>query len=178
MGAFEEIHVRTYLPLPILLAANAVSSLAAAQVVPHYTIRGETLVPGSIVAGAAARSTVTPINETWDELSAADKAAFRKGNYSRLPDTDEPPYPRNGLQALLKPITLGEKKFAVTGTLELIGVVDPSGKVLRVTAIGSPSPEMTKFASAVMMLTPFKPGLCTGKPCAMEFPLYLRFDGL
>ena len=164
-----------FLALLILLAANAASSLAAAQASPEYSIREDTVLPGSIDRRAIAKSTDIPINETYAELSAADKAKVRR-QYLRLPDTDEPPFPKSGLQALLKPIARGQQKLQASGKLVLVGVVDPSGKVLKVTAIGSPSPELTKFASEVMLLTPFKPGLCAGKPCAMEFPLHLDFD--
>jgi hypothetical protein len=175
VGISGKINVRIFLALLILLAANSASSLAAAQTSSRYTIREDTVLPGSIDTRAIGKSTDIPINETYAELSAADKAEFRRSNYLRLPDADEPPFPKSGLQALLKPIALGQQKLQVTGKLLLVGVVDPSGKVLRVSAVGSPSPEMTKFASEVMLLTPFKPALCAGKPCTMEFPLHLQF---
>ena len=175
MRHFRGNHLHTFLTLLILLAANTTPSPAAAQTSPRYSVREEAARTGSSIRREIAKSTDIPINKTYAELSAADKANFRS-NYLRLPDTDEPPFPKAGLQALLKPIAQGAETSGVHGKLLLVGVVDPSGNVQQVTAIGSPSPELTKFASEVMLLTPFKPGLCAGKPCTMEFPLHLQFD--
>jgi hypothetical protein len=47
--------------------------------------------------------------------------------------------------------------------------------VSGVKAWGSPSPEMTKFAASVLLLTRFKPAICGGQKCRMDFPLKYLF---
>jgi len=34
---------------------------------------------------------------------------------------------------------------------------------------------MTKFESSVLLLTKFKPAVCAGKPCKMQFPFRFKF---
>jgi hypothetical protein len=58
----------------------------------------------------------------------------------------------------------------------LIATVEANGEVSSVKAIGSPSPEMTKFASTILLLTKFKPAICSGHPCRMDFPLWYEFQ--
>jgi hypothetical protein len=45
----------------------------------------------------------------------------------------------------------------------------------EVKAIGSPSPEMTQFAASVLLLTKFKPAICGGQPCKMDYPFRFAF---
>jgi hypothetical protein len=35
---------------------------------------------------------------------------------------------------------------------------------------------MGQFAGTVFLMTRFKPAICKGRPCQMQFPLSLRFD--
>lgn len=89
---------------------------------------------------------------------------------------DEPPFPADGLKPLLHAISKGQSKLLVRGELRLVADVGPDGSVLSVQALGSPSTEMTEFAASVLVLTKFKPAVCKGQPCKMQFPLYLNFD--
>ena len=147
----------------------------AAQTNPKYNVKEDEPRTGSLIRKDLSSSINVAINRTYAELSIEEKARVR-ANYIDMPETDEPPFPKAGLQALVKPITQGQQKLLVRGVLSLVGIVDPKGQVVEVRSIGSPSPEMTKFASQVMLLTDFKPGICSDKPCTMEFPLYLRFE--
>ena len=45
----------------------------------------------------------------------------------------------------------------------------------EVKAIGSPSPEMAKAAASIILLSKFKPAVCKGEPCKMEFPFTFKF---
>ena len=40
-----------------------------------------------------------------------------------------------------------------------------------VSVFESPDPEITRVAASVLMLSKFKPAVCAGRPCAMQFPL-------
>jgi hypothetical protein len=162
-------------PLLIILLVALTSQLAAAQESrPEYGIRFERAEPRSILRGDAVRSSKIPINRTYSELTQREKNVVRSW-YVDIPEADEPPFPSRGLKPILESISKGQQKLLVTGELFLIAVVGTNGKVTEVKAIGSPSPEMTTYAASVLMLTDFKPGLCRGQPCSMEFPLFQLF---
>jgi hypothetical protein len=160
--------------LAVCLMAIAPLSLTA-QTSPRYTVRDDDAPTGSHIRRDLIDPINIAINQPYAELSAEDKATFRS-NYERMADADEPPFPKKGLQALLKPIAQGQQKLLVRGSLYVVGVVDSSGKMKDLKVYGSPSSEMTQLAAQVMFLTEFKPAVCDGQPCAMEFPLRMRFD--
>jgi hypothetical protein len=120
------------------------------------------------------RGSVVPINRNYSELTQREKDVVRSW-YVEMPEADEPPFPTRGLKPILDSIRKGQQKLLVTGELFLIATVGTNGEVTEVKAIGSPSPEVTSYAATVLMLTKFKPGLCSGQPCSMEFPLLQLF---
>lgn len=79
------------------------------------------------------------------------------------------------MKSILDVVRKGQEKLLVTGKLYLVATVEPNGKVSTVKAYGSPNPEMAKFASEVLLLTKFKPAVCGGRPCRMDFPLWYNF---
>jgi hypothetical protein len=115
-----------------------------------------------------------PINKQYHELSASEKQELHS-YYEHMGEGDEPPFPAEGLRPLFRAISKGQQQLLVEGDLFLIADVDTDGAVTSVKAIGSPSEDMTKFAASVLMLTKFKPALCKGQPCKMQFPLSFRF---
>lgn len=158
-----------------LVAIALPVSAADAQPRPQYSIRQDSPPPGSHIRRDLTGPIAIPVNLPYEQLSAADRLKFH-ANYESIVEGDEPPFPKQGLGALLKPITKGQQKLYVSGDLSLVAVVAPSGEVQEVRVHGSPSPEMTRFATQILFTTPFKPAVCRGQPCAMEFPLRLRFE--
>ncbi|NDI85540.1 hypothetical protein [Undibacterium crateris] len=165
--------MRAFICLITALAAYMpIASLAQSEA--QYKLREETPRTGTNIRKNLTEPINVAINLSYAELSAEEKKRVR-GNYEVMPDADEPPFPKKGLRALIKPISQLQQKLLVEGPLSLIGLIDENGKVVEVKAIGSPSPEMTKFASSVMILTEFKPAVCAGQPCVMEFPFRMQF---
>jgi len=73
------------------------------------------------------------------------------------------------------------KKEAVYGLLEARGelsltvTVGPDGKAKQVADFSSISnPEMAKFAASILLMTKFKPAVCGGTPCSMQFPFNVK----
>ena len=122
----------------------------------------------------AAASTRLPLNKTYQQLTQEQRAVLWIF-YEAMPESDEPPFPVDGLQSIVGPLVKSQGKLLVQGKLALVADVSSSGRVASVTAYGSPSPEMTKFASQVLLLTEFMPAVCSGSPCMMQFPFYLEF---
>ena len=161
--------------LRYLALATVLVACAAFAQSPQHTVREDAPRVGSNIRRDLTGPVSIPINLPYESLSQSDRRKFHQ-NYEAIADGDEPPFPKGGLQAILKPITQGQQRLLVEGDLFLVATVLADGSVKEVTARGSPSEQMTNFAAQVLLLTPFKPALCSGKPCVMEFPLRMNFS--
>lgn len=158
----------------VLTLCTTVAS-ALAQTRPEYTIREDAPRTGSLIRKAAVGPAAVPVNLPYEQMTAEDRAKFNE-NYEQIPAGDEPPFPRHGLREVFDPIRKAQGRLLVRGDLFLVATIDPSGEAVEVTVIGSPSPEMTRFAAEILLLTKYKPAMCGGKPCTMQFPLRMRFN--
>ena len=159
------------LALAVILGAHLG---AKAQPRPEYGIREDQPRTGSMIRRQMVGPTAVSVNLSWEQLPPGDRAKFKE-NYEAMPPGDEPPFPTGGLKAILDPVRKAQSKLLVTGDLFLVAKIDPTGVAEEIAVYGSPSPEMTKFASQVLLLAKFKPAVCSGQPCAMEFPLRMHF---
>lgn len=139
----------------------------------QYEVRVEET--GTRLGRAAVRSSL-PLNRRYAELDAADQAKLR-ADYEGMPADDEPPFPAEGLLTVFTAIKNGMDKMGALGTLTLVADVDTAGKVRHVDSYGKVDPDFARFASRVLVSTPFKPGMCAGKPCNMQYVLRLQFSG-
>jgi len=160
----------------ILSAILLTPVIGAAQTShPRFGLKYSDPPTGSHVVRDAVRNSPLPINKKYEELSEAERAIVR-GWYASLAPEDEPPFPLEGTRAIHDQVRKGQEKLLVKGELFLIATVEPDGEVSKVETIGAPSPGMTKYAAAVLLLTKFKPGVCGGRPCRMEFPVRYSFQ--
>jgi hypothetical protein len=83
--------------------------------------------------------------------------------------------PLEGLKPIVAAILKGQERYLARGELQLLVTVGPDGKGKNVTAYGKvDNPDMAKFASSVLLLTKFKPAICNGSLCKMQFPFQLK----
>ena len=141
---------------------------------PEYGIKEAEARTGSAIKRYEVQGSPIAINKRYNELSIAERASLNQ-YYEKMEPGDEPPFPSEGLKPIHEAIRKGQAKLLVTGELILLATVGATGEVLEIKAIGSPSPEMTQFAASALFLTKFKPGLCQGQPCKMEFPFRFNF---
>jgi hypothetical protein len=141
---------------------------------PEHSIKEDEPPLGSRIRRDEVGSTRLPVNRTYQELTPEERA-YVNSWYEHVAPGDEPPFPLNGLRSIFDVVRKGQERLLVTGKLYLVATVEPTGKVSTVKAYDSPSPEMVKFASEVLLLTKFKPAVCAGRTCRMDFPLFYTF---
>jgi hypothetical protein len=153
------------------IAANAMAQSAPTD----YTIREEEPHHGPHIVRTLLKTESIAVNKRYHELSAEDRAKLHSW-WESVPDGDEPPFPAQGLKPIHSAMLKAQYMLSVEGDLYLIATVDSNGNVSQVKAIGSPSPAMTKFAASVIGMTKFKPAICGGKPCQMDYPFSYKFS--
>jgi hypothetical protein len=157
------------------LGATLLAAADCAQsAMDGYGIREVDPRLGSLIRRYAVSGSSLPIDKRYSELTAEEKAIVI-GWYEKVEAGDEPPFPVDGLRPIYDALRKAQANLLVGGELILVADVGADGKPTRVTALGSPSSEMTKFASSVLLLTKFKPAVCGGKPCKMQFPFRFKF---
>ena len=138
-----------------------------AHAAKKYRIYGDK-VTGSRMRPVEAESLV-PFDKTYDELNAAQKKAFRS-MYGVLKESEHPPYPLKGTDEIYQAMIKANKLVAVPGKLFLVANVNAQGTVDDVAVYNSPDKRITEIATNLMLVIKFKPAVCDGTPCAMEFP--------
>ena len=159
------------------LAAAAAACLLGFAVVqadePRLSLKEDAPHTGSIIRKDVAWSKTLPLNRKYSELTDEQRASFQSV-YEPIAPGDEPPFPRDGLKPMVAAIQKAQEKLLAHGKLRFIVLVGADGKGKKVEAYGDcDSKEMTQFAATVVMLTAYKPAICKGVPCVMEFPFNL-----
>ena len=150
------------------------SFAAQAQDPPRYTLKERQARTGSFIARDAVIWTI-PLDKSYDQMTPEQKAIVRS-DYVDMKPEDEPPFPDEGLGKMLEVMQEGTKKVrgGVRGELYLIVHVSSTGEVDSVEILRSPDERWGRFAAGVAMLTKYKPGICSGAPCAMEYGIRFR----
>jgi hypothetical protein len=138
-----------------------------------YTLKEEQPHLGSNIARDAVIAPVPP-TKPYEALTAEQKDVVRSA-YPALDPEDEPPYPLNGPKELFAALQQASSRLNATGALKLYVQVGADGKAKAVSAIGSPDPELTRFASMALLVQKYKPAICHGVPCEMIYPLSFKF---
>ena len=158
----------------LLAIAGLVVPACFAQMSPQYGIKDRDPPIGSNIRRNITEGSHIPINKKYSEMSAEEKEAVRR-YYEVMETDDEPPFPAEGLRPIHDAVAKAQQKLLVTGRLVLVASVGPDGNVTDVKAIGSPSSEMVQAAGSIVVLSKFKPALCKGQACKMDYPFIFNF---
>jgi hypothetical protein len=139
----------------------------------QFTVRQEAPTIGSNVRRDIVKSENIPLNRQYAQLTAEQKAAV-KSDYEKMSDTDEPPFPADGLLPVYKYLSIAHEKNSMqnSGKMTLYVTVDKDGKPQAVSVHESPDQTLTKVAAYALMEQKFKPALCNGTPCSMQFAFH------
>lgn len=118
-----------------------------------------------------------PFDKTYAELDEVHKRWLRS-QYENMAETDEPPFPRFGLAPLYRAVADVQRQVSVRGDLSIIVDVDSSGQATRAAVYETPDPGIANRVAALLLRHPYKPAVCGGQPCAMQFAfrVQLRVD--
>ena len=154
---------------PLLALNSAVHAEGAA---PTYSIKEE--FSGSAILRKAVQGIYVPPDKTYAELTPEEKQRI-KSFYEPMTEEDEPPYPEHGLRAILEAARELQHGLLVDGAMFLAVSVDASGKGTSVAVYQSPDEQLTRAMAGVLMFTTYKPAICHGVPCKMEYPFRFQF---
>ena len=147
---------------------------SATATAPTRNIGSASSETGSILKKSIKWSSKIPVNKTYGELDEKQLADFRS-LYKDLAPGDEPPFPEEGLKSIFYKIRNAQRLRQSRGELNMKVTVGADGKAVKVEDFGSVRDlEMTQFVSSLLMLTKYKPAVCSGKPCEMQFPFDLK----
>ena len=110
-----------------------------------------------------------PAEKSYAQLTP-EQRRIAKSAYDKMPDADEPPYPLNGLLPILRASEKLQHKLLIRGELSMAATIDAKGNAISVEVFKSPDREMAKAMASVLLLEKYKPALCAGSPCQMQFP--------
>jgi len=164
------------LTVALVLSFASTSNVVRAQDQrPRYSLKQDQPDTGTSIKRGIATGSVVPFDKRYSELTPEEQASV-KSLYEGLGPNDEPPYPLNGLAPIYNVIAAGQQKLLVTGNVTLAVEVDNQGDATSVSVLRSADPEMVKFVASVLMLQKYKPAMCNGSPCTMQFPFRISFD--
>jgi hypothetical protein len=116
-----------------------------------------------------------PANLPDAQLSREEQAAF-KAFYEGMADDEEPPFPLTGLKDVYEPLAQLQTLMYAQGHFDAELLVGPDGEVKEVHVLRSPQRGFTRYATRILMLVRFKPGICGGQACPSKFPVQLSLQ--
>jgi hypothetical protein len=119
-----------------------------------------------------------PYDRSYEELSPEQKAVLR-AKYDSVGPNDEPPYPKYGLSDVADAVARMPVREPVKGEVVLTVRVDEHGDGKSVSIYKTPDAKLSNLVALMLTRSKFKPGLCEGRPCAMDyvFRYYFKLSG-
>jgi hypothetical protein len=153
-------------PAPLLASAAPMSAQLAPA--PKLNYKEETAGTGTRIRRETLLESWLPLNQTYAQMSSEYQRKLR-GVYANMPDDDEPPFPLRGLGPSIEQLRKVHSLIGGLGEMKLILSVDEQGNVGDVSVYSASNERMAYYGAILLSKEKFKPGLCHGVPCAMEF---------
>jgi hypothetical protein len=164
--------------LIVAVSAFTITS-ASAQVSNAQVHHGSTQSTGTILKGSTGLrwTSKIPLNKTYGQLSAGQKAELHK-MYESLAPGDEPPFPEEGIKPIFTAIKDAQSRLQARGVLNMAVTVGPDGRAIKVENFGDvENAEMTEVTQKALLRTKYKPAMCSGSPCTMQFRFTQKLRG-
>ena len=135
---------------------------------PRYHLRESHADTGTTLLQMKMRDSLIPFDQPYSGLSPQQQALI-KDQYEPMAEGDEPPYPRDGLRAVVDAVLKVADYTRDSGVVTLHLEINPQGGVHAVRVLQSPDMEFSKLVAREMVDLPFKPAVCQGRPCRMAY---------
>ena len=151
----------------LLAAVSALAFHSAQAQSPNWSpATGST---GTILKQDIRWNSKIPLNKTYGEFTPGEKAELHK-MYESLAPGDEPPFPAEGIKPIFTAIKNAQRVLQARGQIDMKVTVGPDGKAIKVEDVGSVAAgKMTELAQQVLLQTTYKPAVCNGQPCTMQY---------
>jgi hypothetical protein len=118
---------------------------------------------------------VVPFNKSYNEMSAPLQARV-KAPYGGLRDSEHPPFPSEGSQAIYYPLFKANRDLLSEGDVLAIAMISATGDVKQVSIYKSPKDSIATMINYIITNTKFDPATCDGVPCEMEYLFETRLE--
>ncbi len=164
-----------YLPLVLSLCLSSFSALAQTNKDTGYYLLEEETRTGTVLRRKIATYSALPLDKGYEELSAEQKALLRSA-YEAMPENDEPPYPIGGLaKTYLNTYKALRKMGLHVAEISVLVDVNSLGVAENVSILSATDIDLGKFAAKLLLAHKYKPAVCGGKACKMQFLADLTF---
>ena len=155
----------------VVLAACSMAVVAQ----PTHSLRTDEAPTGSRIRSVATAGARYPLDKPYERFSPEERAAL-KSRWEHIAEDDEPPFPAGGMKSLVLEFRTAAAKRQAVGITTLVAHVSPEGKVTKVDVLASVDDQLTRFIGWHLGNTKFKPAICAGQPCSMQFPMSFKFS--
>jgi hypothetical protein len=159
------------------LAAAFLHALVLAQApgddVARYRLKTTHPSIGSLFHDTLATANRYPIDRPYSKFTAQEKAALN-AEYENMPASDEPPFPEAGLEPIIRRISKLTGALHLEGAVTIYVTVDAKGNATQVSLVKYPDVETAKAIAYVLVKTKYKPAVCSGQPCRMDWAFRTR----
>jgi hypothetical protein len=145
---------------------------ASAGAADPYAVREDVPETGSNIQKATVSWRV-PVEKRYAELSS-DELKLVRDDYVTLGARDEPPYPRDGMTAILKEVARVQRTNRGSGWLHLAVRIDARGEPQGIAVLASPDNAMAHGVAYALMNARYKPAMCEGAACAADYSFKYR----
>jgi hypothetical protein len=154
------------LPIGFSLCAATVLNAQSANSPMYTPATGST---GSILKKDIQWDSKVPLNKTYEQLTPRQRAELHS-MYDTLTPGDEPPFPAEGIKPIFYAVRKAQRIYNARGEINLSVTVGPDGQAIKVVDHGSVTSEkLNQVAQRELMKARYKPAMCAGTPCTMQF---------
>jgi hypothetical protein len=116
-----------------------------------------------------------PFDTRYSDMSSTLKARV-KAPYGGLKDSEHPPFPSEGTQAIYNPLFDANRELLSEGDVLAIAMISATGDVKQVSIYKSPKESIATMINYIISNTKFDPAICDGSPCEMEYLFETRLE--
>jgi hypothetical protein len=139
------------------------------QQAPTRQSSSATQSTGTIIKKGIRWESKIPLNKTYAQLTPEQKELLHS-QYENIAPGDEPPFPEKGIKPIFNAVSNAQYILQARGDLSMNVTVGPDGKAVQVEDFSNVhNMQMREALQNALMLTKYKPAVCNGAPCTMQF---------